>query len=327
MNWRTIAKRYRSLAPFEAAESGAARVRFEVDRRRRRARHRAHSSPVSSEVQPTVGALLRDGVAVVPQALDVAQLQRLRAELEDRLDTGRDVNPASNDAARPAGDLREASDFLDAADLAQGQDHCRQLTNFVSVHDPLVSCPASVPIAFTDLFVDIATGYLDCLPALGGLNLRKSFVNGLPDFDTLHFHSDPNSPKFLKFFAYLNDVDLEGGPFCYVQGSHREKFRGWRAKYRWTPEEITAIYGEQRLRYLTARLGDLVIADTTGFHRGTKVRSADRAMLTVDFVVHPEFGGRPPQPRMLASDFAALSPRQQAVADIVDLAPSPANDR
>jgi hypothetical protein len=320
MNWRAVAKRSRSIPLVESAETAAARFRFEVDRRRRRARHRPESVPPPG-VQSIVETLERDGVAHVPHALDTDQLRRLRTELEERLDEGHQLNRASDDTARTPGDLAEASVFLSDADLARGQAHCRSLTNFLSVREPLVACPASVPVAFADLFVDIATGYLDCLPALGGLNLRKSFVNDLPDFDTLHFHSDPNSPKFLKFFAYLNDVDLEGGPFCYVVGSHRQKFRGWRAKYRWTPEEIAGVYGTDPIRFLTAELGDLVIADTTGFHRGTKVQSADRAMLTVDLVVHPEFGGNAPPPRMRSEDLAALSPRQRAVADLVEVVP------
>ena len=114
----------------------------------------------------------------------------------------------------------------------------------------------------------------------------------MSEFDTLYFHSDGNSPKFIKFFFYLNDVDEGGGPFCYVRGSNRKKFRGWTSKYRWSFDEITAVYGEERVVNLTGQVGDLIMADTTGFHRGTKVRTQDRSMLTVNYAAHPESWGR-----------------------------------
>ena len=170
------------------------------------------------------------------------------------------------------------------------------------------------------MLIDIAAGYLNCIPSIGGINLRKSFVNDLPEFDTLYFHSDENSPKFVKFFFYLNEVDEHGGPFCYVRGSNRKKFRGWRAKYRWSFDEIADKYGKERIVNLTGGVGDLIIADTTGFHRGTKVRSSDRSMLTVDYVVHPEYWNSHAEFEIAADSYARLSAKQKAAADFLRVA-------
>jgi hypothetical protein len=241
----------------------------------------------------------------------------VRDEFEAHLDRGTCLNRAADDTAREAGDLSPPRRFLSDDDLAGGQGALRGRTNFLSVNDPFVNCPATVDLAFDDVVLDVAAAYLDCPPAVGGGNLRKSFVNDLPDFDTLYFHSDPNSPRFLKFFFYLHDVGEGGGPFCYVTGSHREKFTGWRVKYRWTPNEIEARYGRDRICYLTAAAGDLVVADTTGFHRGTKVRTADRSMLTVDLVVHPEFGGKDAPMHIAAGAVARMDARRRAAADLL----------
>ena len=81
---------------------------------------------------------------------------------------------------------------------------------------------------------------------------------------------------------------MEDGPLTLVEGSHNRKFIGWQNKYRWTKDEIATIYGEEKIKYMLANVGDLIIATTTAFHRGSKVKSKDRTMYTINYVVHPE---------------------------------------
>jgi hypothetical protein len=298
-------------------------TQFTRDLEARRSRYSDAAFPIRDHTS-VVEQLRTDGFAVVSRAMDVSKLLRVRDELEHCLDTGTRLQKISNDTVRRAGDLdKPASVFLTRDDTALGQSYFRDKTNFAAVDEPFLACRGAIDVAFDDLLFDIAARYLDCVPAIGGCNLRKSFVNDIAEFDTLHFHADPNSPKFLKYFFYLNDVDINGGPFCYVRGSHRERFRGWRSKYRWTHEEIASVYGEDRIMYLTAKRGDMVIADTNGFHRGTKVRSADRLMLTIDYVIHTEFDGAQAPFKIGARDHAALSVKQQAAADLLAVVPDP----
>jgi hypothetical protein len=217
------------------------------------------------------------------------------------------------------GDLAGTSAFLTAEEMARGEEYYRHHTNYISIAEPLVNCPSATGLAFDDMLIDIAAGYLGGFPAVGGLNLRKSFANDLPEYDTLHFHCDGNSPHFVKFFFYLNNVDERGGPFCYVRGSHREKFDGWDSKYRWLPGEIEAAYGKDRVVYLTADVGDVLIADTTGFHRGSKVLGDDRSMLTVNYVLHPEYWNPAPQFKIAADAYDRLTPKQRAAADFLEV--------
>jgi hypothetical protein len=58
---------------------------------------------------------------------------------------------------------------------------------------------------------------MDCQPAFGTCNLRKSFVNNMSEGGNQIYHVDPNSPRFLKFFVYLDDVDENGGPFIKIE--------------------------------------------------------------------------------------------------------------
>ena len=303
----------------ELVYTGKNSLRFRLERRRRARRYKG-SGLVVEPRSSVVEKLNEDGFAILRRAFDRGVLLRIKDELERHLDAGSCLTRISKDSARVGGDRGAPSAYLDESEVALGQSYFRQHTNYVSVENPLVNCPAAVAAAFDELLIDIAAGYLNCIPSIGGINLRKSFVNDLPEFDTLYFHSDENSPKFLKFFFYLNDVDEDGGPFCYVRGSHREKFRGWTGKYRWSFDEIAAKYGEGRIVYLTGEVGDLIVADTTGFHRGTKVRSGDRSMLTVDYVVHPEYWDMQAGFEIAAESYERLSAKQKAAADFLRVA-------
>jgi hypothetical protein len=266
-----------------------------------------------------INQLKQDGCAVFRNAINPALLLELRAEAEEHLTARTCLSRMSKDSVRPVERVDGHSVFLTPEEVALGERYWREHTNNVQITDPLLNCPAAVTVAFQPLLIDIATGYLGCLPAIGGANLRKSYANTIPPFSTNYFHCDGNSKRFLKCFFYLNDVDEHGGPFCYVRGSHRQKFDGWRKKYRWSFDEIAAQYGEDRIVNLTANLGDLVIADTTGFHRGTKVRSTDRWLWTMNYDVEPEYGGTQRPFKILQSEHDKLSRKQRAVADFLEV--------
>ena len=306
-----------ALSELVQTRSNSLRFRREL---RKRVRRYKDSGFVVEPHSSIVEKLNKDGFAVLRQVFDQEVLIRIKDELERHLDAGSCLTRISKDSARVSGDRSAPSTYLDESEVARGQSYFRQHTNYVSVENPMINCPSTVAAAFDERLIDIAAGYLSCIPSIGGINLRKSFVNELPEFDTLYFHSDENSPKFLKFFFYLNEVDEDGGPFCYVRGSNREKFRGWTSKYRWSFDEIAARYGEDRIVNLTGELGDLIIADTTGFHRGTKVRSRDRSMLTVDYVVHPEYWNEDAGFDIASESYARLSAKQKAAADFLRVA-------
>ncbi|MGQ0551252.1 MAG: phytanoyl-CoA dioxygenase family protein [Armatimonadota bacterium] len=302
----------------EAIEPRVRMMMFERDRRARSSKY----ADVGIDFRPNpdvVQQIERDGYAVVRNAMSREILTEIRREMEAHLDSGTSLLRISKDSARARGDRAAPTVYLTPDEQRLGQEYFRKHTNYVAIANPLVACPAVVEVAFHSMLADMAQTYLGCVPAIGGMNLRKSYANDIPEFDTLFFHVDPNSPKFLKFFFYLIDVDINGGPFCFVRGSHRQRFRGWSGKGRWTPEEIERVYGKDNIIYLTANVGDMIVADTNGFHRGTKVVSRDRMMLTVDYVIHEEFYGA--QDRELfqlpSSVYQAMSARERALADFL----------
>jgi hypothetical protein len=167
--------------------------------------------------------------------------------------------------------------------------------HYATVADPFLVSDEVQKIAFSDLLVDYATEFFECMPAIGTFNLRRSFLNNLPPKTTQLFHRDKNSIKFFKFFIYLNDVSSpEDGPLTIVRDSWNKMPINHQNKHRWSEEEIKNTYGEDSIMYLTADKGDLVTGFTTSFHRGTKPIRKERTMLTLNYVIHPELqGGRP----------------------------------
>lgn len=203
------------------------------------------------------------------------------------------------------------------------QSDAKNTRPYIQILQPMIAVPEIHNLMFNNFIIDIAGAYLDCQPAFGTCNLRKSFVNSLPEEGTQLYHVDPNSPRFLKFFIYMDDVDMEGGPFSYVEGSHTKKFElngvNWNTKYRWETEPINKIYGEENVKYLTAKKGDLLVADTNGWHRGIKPRKNDRTMLTLDYVCHDEDFDQSRRFLFKKDDYEKLDEKYKPLCDYLKL--------
>ena len=196
------------------------------------------------------------------------------------------------------------------------QSELRKKDRFTAIKQPLLNVKSLLPIVFNEELIALSCHYFGCLPGVGGINLRKTFFNDLPEKSTEIFHVDPNSIRFMKFFLYLNDVDEDGGPLCIVKNSFKRKFEGWTSKYRWEPEEIEKIYGKENIKYVTANVGDLIIGNTVSFHRGTKPNKRDRLMLTMHISPHTEFF-EPPVFKIKQKDFESLNDLQKGYSDFL----------
>ena len=191
------------------------------------------------------------------------------------------------------------------------------------VAHPLLNCDSVFDIVFDDNVIEIAKNYFNCVPAVTNVQLRKSKATEIIEHNipgngqTTLFHCDKDSPRFIKFFFYLDDVDDTNGPFTYVKESHIKKFEGWDSKYRWKHREIRSIYGEDNIIRCTGNVGDLVIGNTSGFHKGTKVEKGERTLLSVYYSVHPTewrstFGGK-----IRKEHFDSLPEHKRPLADFL----------
>lgn len=97
------------------------------------------------------------------------------------------------------------------------------------------------------------------------------------------YHFDLDRIKFMKFFFYLTDVDTETGPHCYVKGSHQTLPNAINRDGRFTDQEITTIYGSDKMLELCGKKGTIMAVDTRGFHKGKELLRDKRLLFQIEF--------------------------------------------
>ena len=90
----------------------------------------------------------------------------------------------------------------------------------------------------------------------------------------MSFHCDSDFLSFFKTFLLLTPVSEENGPFAFVAGSHKG-----RRQVQGRVPDTTLEIGETERRLGTGQPGDLVLAATMGWHKGTPVRVGHRSMI------------------------------------------------
>lgn len=290
-------------APFRQVRFAAARLKRSIDPKAHRGGHACNPEVVQR--------LEQNGFAVLSTAFDKERLARLRSDIDAAVAAGLvypiDRNPRISNMAATLTD----------AEVALGEAYIKEHANIIYVRDPLLTCPALSAYVFSDLVIDLATEFYGCRPSITGCYLMKSFVNELPEAGFNSFHSDNQSARFIKFFLYLNDVGLDGGPFCYIPESHRRKPFGWRSNNTRSLMDIERHYGAGSVVKLIGRVGDLVIANTTGFHRAEKPKRHERYALMINTGLHPIRHTIATTPKISRWMFDQLTDKQRAITDFM----------
>jgi ectoine hydroxylase-related dioxygenase (phytanoyl-CoA dioxygenase family) len=100
-------------------------------------------------------------------------------------------------------------------------------------------------------------------------------VDGMPFGSQLWHRDTEGGAKQLRAMCYLTDVDLDGGPLCYVPGSTKSETCG-----RFTDREFDReVYPERLWQTYTGPKGTVILFDTMGFHRGLPNVSGKREAL------------------------------------------------
>ena len=101
------------------------------------------------------------------------------------------------------------------------------------------------------------------------------------------FHFDLDRVNWLKVFIYLNVVDMNNGPHCYVEGSHiinsKPEHILRRGYVRISDEEIIEHYGKDKIKYITSKPGEIYIGNTKAWHKGTHINKGKRLILQLQY--------------------------------------------
>ena len=163
--------------------------------------------------------------------------------------------PNINSGARFDSNLKLNSEILEKTQLLINNDFSQFVARSILGSTPLNSLPASWTTKPT-----------------GKLNSREL------DEAAMAFHADADYFNFIKFFILLTDVEMDNGPFAYVRGSHKGKRH---VAGRLTDDQVLASGGD--VLYGTGKKGDLVIANTMGWHKATPPKLNHRMMLQILF--------------------------------------------
>lgn len=157
----------------------------------------------------------------------------------------------------------------------------------LATHDSVIS-----QLAFDPYILSIVSGYLGCEPIHVQSNIWFSFSsadnNSSPVLsqNAQLFHQDKDFIKFIKVFIYLNDVDENNGPHCYIEGSHQEDelfTKGVPFSTRISDEDITKYYSSDKIKTVTGPAGTIIFGDTCSTHKGMPIKDGSRLILQLEY--------------------------------------------
>ena len=165
-------------------------------------------------------------------------------------------------------------------------------TYVMRYHNPHLEINEIKQIMFNKQIVNLVKRYLGTNPIVQSTQIWWTFpyYNDFKKLDNppgneFGYHYDVDDYKFLKFFIYLTDVDLETGPHVYINNSGNKTFKEYLNR-RLSDAEAEKNYSK-RIKILTGKSGNGFIEDASFFHKGTNPRkSTGRCLLQIVYSIN-----------------------------------------
>jgi hypothetical protein len=176
-----------------------------------------------------------------------------------------------------------------------------------------LTAPHILELALDPRLLDLAAGYLGCIPSIYSINTFWSFPASEVG-NTQTFHYDEDDFKFITVFIYWTGMEKSEGEFYFVEKSHDlHEVEGRIASKRWarmisralrsvrSAEEFRRVTRKRRnktLRYLfpkevvciTGPAGKAIVVDTFGIHRGSLPRTQARLCTWIRYGLYANWG-------------------------------------
>lgn len=102
-----------------------------------------------------------------------------------------------------------------------------------------------------------------------------------------NYHFDLDSLKWIKFFINFEDIHLENGPHCFIEGSHKAKAipvallsKGYA---RLEDSEVFESLPNAKEHKFVVPAGSILIEDTRGLHKGLSPISGRRLLFQIEY--------------------------------------------
>jgi hypothetical protein len=281
----------------------------------------------SEEYQRIVGKVNEQGYYVIKDFLNADQVEKIKQELNKY----EYFAPAPN---------KETLTYVKLEDLrksgpADKSTPPMHLTNFTGVD---MDKDSGIGRMMTDTFMaDISAAYFQSQAYLTEVTAyhTKAKSRELYTSDDIHgsaqaWHFDYADLRFLKFFLYLTDVNMENGPHTFAVNTQEDKFIQpenedgfYKPGFRRYPngtftgqiknEWVVNAVGRERVKEFCGTKGMLIIENTSGLHKGGDCVSGSREMLSFTFGIS-NFNSPNSQPSL---DYRPEFPRSGHLAPVL----------
>jgi hypothetical protein len=136
--------------------------------------------------------------------------------------------------------------------------------------DIYTNCDIAKQLAHNTKLVEIAKKYLEKEPKIKSVHSWWSFPQDKESYiHNYGYHYDIDSYKFVKFFIYLTDVDLDCGPHVIVSNTHKRKTMYEKRNRKLTEEQAQKLFKKEQINVMTGKAGEGFFEDTFAYHKGT----------------------------------------------------------
>jgi hypothetical protein len=139
------------------------------------------------------------------------------------------------------------------------------------------------------VLLNVARNYLGCEPIFDfpALWWSTAFRKEASHEAAQLYHFDLDRIKWLKIFFYINDVNSDNGPHCYVRASHKPGNKPEellkRGYARIPDSDLKMYYKEQDFVELCDSAGAIFAGDTKCWHKGKNLRKGHRLVLEFEY--------------------------------------------
>lgn len=237
--------------------------------------NRARVKAWEKAVHPLAGEMHENGVAVV-SAVSLVDPDVLQRASDECLDI--------------------ASDSAGAVERKKLKKDWKKFFVEISINRRRKSC---LRLALEPRLLEAVAGYYRMWPRLHQIALHINSPTSEPvPRATQLWHRDDGDLKVVKVFVYLVDVDETNGPFCYIpktqalgalaqvwpdQLPDQGVMTLYERETRATDEEMSVSVPPALWKTCVGPKHTMILADTTGYHRGLKPVSGTRIMLSLTY--------------------------------------------